>query len=58
MAEMPVEIGSTEFDATAAPLEGDDREQVFARIVADYPFFSDHQSRVSRPIPVVELVPA
>lgn len=53
-----VEIGSTEFDATATPLEGDDREQVFARIVAGYPFFADHQAQVSREIPVVELVPA
>jgi len=52
-----VEIGNTEFDATAAPLVGDDHAQVFARIVASYPFFAEHQSRVSREIPVVELVP-
>ncbi|HKD97188.1 MAG TPA: nitroreductase family deazaflavin-dependent oxidoreductase [Micromonosporaceae bacterium] len=53
-----VEIGTESYEATAVPLEGDDRAEAFARIVAGYPFFADHQAKVRRQIPVVELVPA
>jgi deazaflavin-dependent oxidoreductase (nitroreductase family) len=52
-----VEIGAESYDASAAPLRGDDRAEVFARIVASYPFFAEHQAK-EREIPVVELVPA
>jgi len=50
-----VEIGAESYDATAVPLQGEDRREVFARIVASYPFFADHQAKVHREIPVVEL---
>jgi deazaflavin-dependent oxidoreductase (nitroreductase family) len=51
-----VEIGDESYDAKAVPLRGADREEVFARIVASFPFFGDHQANVHREIPVVELV--
>ena len=51
-----VEIGDESYDATAVPLTGSDREEVFARIVGNFPFFGDHQAKVQREIPVVELV--
>jgi F420H(2)-dependent quinone reductase len=53
-----VEVGDASFDAVATPLTGAQREEAFARIVADYPFFADHQAGVTRTIPVVALDPA
>lgn len=50
-----VELGPDEYDATAARLEGDEHDQVFARICEQYPFFIDHQAQVERTIPVVAL---
>jgi deazaflavin-dependent oxidoreductase (nitroreductase family) len=52
-----VEAEGREYAATAKPLETD-RDDVFARIVAQFPFFADHQSGIDRVIPVVELIPA
>ncbi len=46
------------YAATAHPLEGDERAEVWARIVALYPFFADHERAAApRVIPVVELRP-
>ena len=50
-----VEVGTETFDATAVVLEGADREQTWDRIVAQHPFFADHQAQVTRQIPVVAL---
>jgi deazaflavin-dependent oxidoreductase (nitroreductase family) len=47
--------GSPAYAATAAVLEGDDRETVWSRIVELYPFFGKHQAGTIREIPVVEL---
>jgi deazaflavin-dependent oxidoreductase (nitroreductase family) len=52
-----VEVDGAEYAATARPL-GEERDEMFARIVAQYPFFADHQKGVDRTIPVVELTPA
>jgi deazaflavin-dependent oxidoreductase (nitroreductase family) len=51
-----VEADGETYTATATPLTGDERDRVFARIAEQYPFFNDHQARVSRTIPVVALV--
>lgn len=50
-----VEVSGEAYDATATPLAGKERDQVFARITEQFPFFNDHQARVSRSIPVVAL---
>ena len=50
-----VEIGTETFDAQAIPLEGADRQQVWERIVQQQPFFAEHQAKIERQIPVVEL---
>ncbi|WP_258723317.1 nitroreductase family deazaflavin-dependent oxidoreductase [Cellulomonas sp. NS3] len=50
-----VEVGDEAFDAVAAPLAGTDRTDVWARLVALYPFFGEHAAATSRTIPVVEL---
>ena len=52
-----VEAEGREYAATARPLT-DDRDELFARIVAQYPFFAEHQNGIERTIPVVELTPA
>jgi deazaflavin-dependent oxidoreductase (nitroreductase family) len=51
-----VEVDGAEYAATARPLD-DDHDEVFARIVEQYPFFADHQQGIDRTIPVVELTP-
>jgi deazaflavin-dependent oxidoreductase (nitroreductase family) len=51
-----VEVDGETFTANAVPLVGDERDRIFARIAAQYPFFNDHQAGISRTIPVVALV--
>lgn len=51
-----VEIEGETYEATANVPEGTDREQLFDSIADRYPFFRDHQSAITRRIPVVELV--
>ena len=53
--DVRVEVGADAYDATATVLTGAEREEVFARIVADYSFFGEYQSNVEREIPVVAL---
>jgi F420H(2)-dependent quinone reductase len=52
-----VEIGAEDYPARAVVAVESDRDDLFAAIVAQYPFFADHQSKIERTIPVVELVP-
>ena len=56
-ADVTVELLGEEFSATAVPTTGEDRERVFAAICAKAEVFSDYQSRTTRLLPVVELVP-
>jgi deazaflavin-dependent oxidoreductase (nitroreductase family) len=53
-----VEVPGGEFRATATPLEGDDYDRSWAGIQEKYPFFTEHQKRAHRTIPVVALVKA
>lgn len=50
-----VEIGDEAYDAIATPLDSAQRDQAFGRIVADHPFFAEHQAGIERVIPVVAL---
>ena len=50
-----VEVGTETFEATAVVLEGAEREQVWDRVTARYPFFADHQAKITRRIPVIAL---
>ena len=46
------------YEATAAELEGEERERVWGEIVASYPFFAEHEEKADpRRIPVVALEP-
>jgi deazaflavin-dependent oxidoreductase (nitroreductase family) len=50
-----VEMPDESFDATAIVLDGEDYAQEWREIKAFYPFFAEHEAKVDRPIPVVEL---
>jgi deazaflavin-dependent oxidoreductase (nitroreductase family) len=50
-----VEVGPETYDATAVVTEGDERERLWRMIVERYPFFADHQAKISRQIPIVAL---
>jgi deazaflavin-dependent oxidoreductase (nitroreductase family) len=50
-----VEVGTETFEATAVVLEGAERARVWDRIIARYPFFAEHQAKISREIPVIAL---
>jgi deazaflavin-dependent oxidoreductase (nitroreductase family) len=47
--------GIDEFDATARELPAEERDQLFAKIVAAAPGFAEYQSKTSRVIPLFEL---
>jgi deazaflavin-dependent oxidoreductase (nitroreductase family) len=53
--EVTVEVGMETFNATAIPLEGEERERLWTSIVERYPFFRDHQAKISREIPLIAL---
>jgi deazaflavin-dependent oxidoreductase (nitroreductase family) len=53
--EVTVEAEGEEYAATALVPDGVERDRLFADIVAKYPFFADHQAKVTRTIPVVVL---
>lgn len=53
--DVVVEHGSETFPATASPATGAEHDRLFADISARYPFFADHQAKVTRTIPVVVL---
>jgi deazaflavin-dependent oxidoreductase (nitroreductase family) len=53
--QVTVEVGNETFAATATVAEGEERQQLWEKIVALYPFFTEHQAKVSREIPVIVL---
>jgi deazaflavin-dependent oxidoreductase (nitroreductase family) len=53
--EVRVEVTGDTFDATASVLLDEERDRVFAEIVRLYPFFAEHQSKITREIPVIAL---
>jgi deazaflavin-dependent oxidoreductase (nitroreductase family) len=50
-----VEVGRDTFTTNAEVLTGDERQRWWETISAAYPFFLDHQAKVSRLIPLVAL---
>jgi deazaflavin-dependent oxidoreductase (nitroreductase family) len=53
--QVTVEVRAEIYDAIATVIEGAERQQVWARIVEQYPFFADHQAKITRQIPVIAL---
>jgi deazaflavin-dependent oxidoreductase (nitroreductase family) len=50
-----VEVGPERYGATAAALEGEQRDREFAAQVARIPVFGEYQAKAGRVIPVVAL---
>lgn len=55
--DVTVERGTETYAARAVVTEGADRDDLFAKVSAKISNFADYQSRTTRVIPVVELVP-
>jgi deazaflavin-dependent oxidoreductase (nitroreductase family) len=53
-----VEHSGEKFDATARVLPAEERDPLFARIVEQVAQFGEYQEKISRKIPLVELVRA
>lgn len=50
-----VELQQETYQARAVVAEGEEYDRLWAQIVAEMPFFTDHQAKVSRKIPIVIL---
>lgn len=50
-----VELADETFEATAQPLEGEERDRQWAKIKKAWPFFADHEAKAGRTIPVISL---
>ncbi|MFL5694765.1 MAG: nitroreductase family deazaflavin-dependent oxidoreductase [Ktedonobacteraceae bacterium] len=53
--EVTVEVGTETFDGIAIVTEGSERHRLWTRVVELYPFFTDHQAKTTRQIPVIAL---
>ena len=53
--EVTVEVGDETYDAIAAPLTGEERDQLYAQWAELYPQFGEYQKNTTRKIPVVAL---
>ena len=53
--EVTVEVGTQTYDATAIVTQGAERQKLWTWIVEQHPFFSDHQAKTTRQIPVIAL---
>lgn len=53
-----VELADEEYDADVRELAGEQREAAWERLVAAFPFFAEHQSKIERTIPLLELTRA
>jgi len=53
--EVTVEVRKETFEATTLVMEGEERQKLWSRIVDLYPFFSEHQTKTTRQIPVIAL---
>jgi deazaflavin-dependent oxidoreductase (nitroreductase family) len=50
-----IEVGTETFDGTARVTEGSERERLWSTAIQSYPFFTDHQAKTTREIPVIVL---
>lgn len=50
-----VELADEKYDGIAKPLDADERAPVWEMLTKNYPFFTDHQAKAGRTIPVVAI---
>jgi deazaflavin-dependent oxidoreductase (nitroreductase family) len=55
-SRVTVELGTDTFEATATPVEREERDRIYAVQASRYPGFAEYQQKTTRVIPVVELV--
>ena len=53
--EVTVEVAGETYQARAVVPQGAERDRLFAEVSEKFPFFADHQAKISRTIPVVIL---
>lgn len=53
--EVTIETRTETFNANATVIEGAERQRLWASIVERYPFFTEHQAKTTRQIPVIAL---
>jgi deazaflavin-dependent oxidoreductase (nitroreductase family) len=53
--KVTVEVGPETYEATAVVTKGEERQRLWNMILEGYPFFTEHQAKTSREIPVVAL---
>ena len=51
-----VEVGTEQFEATAVPVSGEKRDQIYAKEAQVHQGVADYEKKTTRKIPVVELV--
>ena len=54
--EAKVEVGTEEFGVKAEFVEGEERDELYARMVALAPGFAEYEAKTTRRIPVVALL--
>ena len=54
--QVTVELGTEQFEATAVLIEGEERDQIYAKETQTHPCAADYEKKTTRKIPVVELV--
>jgi deazaflavin-dependent oxidoreductase (nitroreductase family) len=53
--QVTVEVGRDTFTTAAEVLAGEERQRMWETITAAYPFFTEHQAKTTRLIPLVAL---
>jgi deazaflavin-dependent oxidoreductase (nitroreductase family) len=53
-----VEVDADTYPATAAPVNGADRDRIYAEQARRYPGFAEYETKTARRIPVVEITRA
>lgn len=53
--QVKLEVGTEAFEATATEVTGEERDQLYARIVERMPGFGDYEKKTTRKIPVITL---
>jgi deazaflavin-dependent oxidoreductase (nitroreductase family) len=54
--DVTIEMEGETFEATALIPTGEDRDRLFAGVVANFDVFGDYQKRTNRVLPVVEII--
>ncbi|HEX6779195.1 MAG TPA: nitroreductase family deazaflavin-dependent oxidoreductase [Ktedonobacterales bacterium] len=53
--EVTVEVKDETYNAIATVTDGEERQRLWAKIIAAAPFFTEHQAKITRKIPVIAL---